>query len=306
MKVLFIASAKTDGQAGTVVKQQADSLTKCGINVSFFCITGNGIRGYLFSIYKLRKHLKKNKYDIFHVHYLYSALAAAFAGIRPLVVSLMGSDVKARKVYKYIIRLMNLFFFDHIIVKSAEMKDHLGLKDISIIPNGVDLQLFKEMPASGLYEKYKFNPLHKHILFISNPERKEKNFDLAKAAVERLGRTDVELHAIYDVLHIHIPEYMAIGDVLLLTSFWEGSPNVVKEAMACGLPVVSTRTGDVEELIEGIDGCYISGFELNDIAENLGKALKFNKRTDGRKKVKNLDNNIIAHRIISVYDQIKH
>ena len=61
MKVLFIARAKTDGQAGTVVKQQADSLTKCGINVSFFCILGHGIWGYLKDVFKLKKHLKKNK-----------------------------------------------------------------------------------------------------------------------------------------------------------------------------------------------------------------------------------------------------
>ena len=44
-------------------------------------------------------------------------------------------------------------------------------------------------------------------------------------------------------------KYYNSVDCLILTSFHEGSPNVIKEAMACNLPIVSTKVGDVEEII---------------------------------------------------------
>lgn len=44
--------------------------------------------------------------------------------------------------------------------------------------------------------------------------------------------------------------YYHDADAFILTSLLEGTPNVIMEAMACGLPVVATRVGGVPELIE--------------------------------------------------------
>jgi len=52
--------------------------------------------------------------------------------------------------------------------------------------------------------------------------------------------------------------WLNASNVLLLTSLHEGSPTVVKEALACGLPVVSVDVGDVAERIEGIEGCHLA------------------------------------------------
>jgi len=98
-----------------------------------------------------------------------------------------------------------------------------------------------------------------------------------------------------------IPYYMSAADILILTSLWEGSPNVIKEAMACNCPIVSTDVGDVKEIIRKTDGCYIASYDVVDVADKVGKALSFGRRTNGRQNIKHLDNNIIADKIISLY-----
>jgi len=65
----------------------------------------------------------------------------------------------------------------------------------------------------------------------------------------------VSVHRLVDVatsLRVHQPScYLLVADVLLNPSYHEGSPNVVKEAMACGLPVVAADCGDVRKRLAG-------------------------------------------------------
>ena len=93
MTILFISSGNS-GKISPIVKAQADSLIKKGVAIDFFLIKGKGLTGYLKSIFILRKFIKKNNYDLYHAHYSLSAFVATLAGCKPLVVSLMGSDVK--------------------------------------------------------------------------------------------------------------------------------------------------------------------------------------------------------------------
>ena len=74
-----------------------------------------------------------------------------------------------------------------------------------------------------------------------------------------------------------IPYYMNSADCILFTSIQEGSPNVIKEALACNIPIVSTNVGDVKERLETIDGCFvIDDYDAKNLAEALLK--NFNKR----------------------------
>ena len=303
MKVLFVCSGNSESGISPIVKAQGESLKKNGIEIEYFLIKGKGIVGYLKNIFPLRKYLKNNDFDIIHSHYSLSAYVASMAGASPLVVSLMGSDVQKGILGKGIIKLFNKVYWEMLIVKSKSMKHSIDIKECRIIPNGVNFDLFKPIDKENTKKKVGFNS-RKHVIFVANSERREKNYQLALQGFKLLDDPNVELNVVSDVAYKDIPYCYYAADVLLLTSLWEGSPNVVKEAMACNLPVVSTDVGDVKEVIGNTDGCYITSFEPEDVAEKLKMALEFGKRTDSREQIYHLDSDLIAKKIIKVYEEV--
>jgi len=200
-------------------------------------------------------------------------------------------------------------FWDATIVKSDKMLSSLRIKDITVIPNGVNLNTFYPMAQIISKRKLCWDSTKRHILFPANSLRPEKNFALAEKAVSLLKDINLELHSLEDEEPQVIPVLMNASDVILLTSFWEGSPNVIKEAMACNRPVVTTDVGDVSQVIGNTDGCFITSFDSIDIAEKIKLALQYaiNKReTDGRRRILNLglDSDNIAEKIIKVYEKV--
>lgn len=306
MKVLFVCSGNSVG-ISPIIKNQGESLIKAGISVEYFCIKGKGVFGYLKNIKPLRQYLRKGKYDIVHAHYSLSAYIASLAGVNNLCVSLMGSDVKSSNFYKLIIRIFSFIFnWRCIIVKSQDMYDDLGIKKAIIIPNGVDFDRFKPLEKKVCQEKLNWDMSKKHILFTSNPNRQEKNYKLAKESFDRLNDSNIVLHYMKDVPNVDTPLWYNAADVVLLTSLWEGSPNAIKEAMACNRPIVSTDVGDVKYIFGETEGCFITSFSIEDCATNISKAIDFsiNKGiTDGREQIISLglDSENMARKIIGIY-----
>jgi len=302
MRVLFVSSGNK-GKVSVLTLNQANSIKKLGIDVDFFLIQGKGIIGYLKSIPRLRKMLNSD-YNIVHAHYSLSAFVASLAGARPLVVSLMGTDVKSSYLSRKLIKVLSKIIWHNIIVKSADMRSSLGIAGVKVIPNGVDFSVFCEKEQSFCRESLGWDENKKHILFAANPTRPEKNFALAAEALNRLNNSGIELHILESVLHEQMPLWYNASDVVLLTSLWEGSPNVIKEAMACNCPIVSTDVGDVKELIGNTEGCFISSYEPEDVASKIKKALAFGQRTNGRNCIQHLESKQIAKQIVSIYSSI--
>lgn len=308
MKILFVCSGNSAKGISPITKSQAESIEKyTGAEIDYYTIKGKGIKGYLKSIRPLRKVIKSNSYNIVHAHFSLSAFVASIAGAKPLVVSLMGSDVKAKGMYKFAIRLFaKLFLWKKIIVKSEDMRKSLGLNDVEVIPNGVNLDLFYSIEKDSCRTKLGLDNNKTHILFPANPARSEKNFDLADGAVKKLGREDADMHFFVDVPHEETPLWYCASDVVLLTSLWEGSPNAIKEAMACNRPIVATKVGDIEWLMDGVEGCYLTDFSVDECTELLSEALSFSEAqgsTSGREKIIDLglDSRVVAEKLYGIY-----
>ena len=262
MKILFVSSGNNKFGISPIVKAQGESLKAAGVEVEYFTVVGKGYKGYLKNIFRLRKHLKKNKYDIVHSHFFLSSVVATFANPKKLVVSLMGSDAYTSRLWNCLIKIF-ANRWDAVIVKSEKMKDILGLSNCNVLPNGVDFEKFYPIDKEIAREKLGWNN-HKYVLFASSTNRPEKNFELASEAVELLNDKEIELDTLQDIPHDLIVYYLNAADVLLMTSKYEGSPNIIKEAMACNCPIVSTDVGDVKWVIGGTDGCYLISKKIND------------------------------------------
>lgn len=302
MKILVVSSGNNNGING-LVKNQSDSLRKEGLFVDNYLIAGKGLWGYLKNIPRIRKTFYSGEYDLVHAHYLLSAVAASMAGRFPVIVSLMGSDIHMSLLFRIIARFFHKFRWDLTIVKTFEMKEKLGYDDVTVLPNGVDLNIFKPLPVSAAREKTGIKNSGKSIVFIGDPKRKEKNFDLAYRAVKSMNRNDLELIPVSHIPGNEIPYYINSADLLLLTSKYEGGVNVIKEAMACSIPIVSTDVGDVKWIIENVAGCFITTFDVKDIAEKIDQALAFGKRTKGRERILalGLDSDSVAKKLKELY-----
>lgn len=303
MKILFVRS----GNRGIdpISQNQGQSLIEKGHDVVFYNVIGRGITGYLSNIRKLKKNIKSVYPDIIHAHYSLSGIVAALTFPKtPIIISLMGSDVNSVSVIqKQIIKIFIKFFWKEVIVKSKEMKDNLIYENAHIIPNGVDFNNYKFFDKVKALDKLGWDKTKKHILFSSNPERPEKNYQLAKAAIDLLNVENLEIHFLINLSQKEMPFYYNAADFLLLTSFYEGSPNVIKEAMACNCPIVSTDVGDVKEITSGVEGCYLTTFDVKDVALKISEALKFNQRTNGSEAINHLDSRIIADKLVDIYNK---
>ncbi len=300
MKVLFVCSGNSKFGISPLVKTQGESLSNNGVEVEYFTFRGSFLGGYPAGILKLRKFLKSRKFDVIHAHYSISAFAATFAGAKPLVVSLMGDDVKGSRLSQGFIRFLHKHRWKATIVKSEKMKNDIKIPDALVVPNGVDFEKFKFIDKKTARDKVNFND-KKHIIFVVNHYSKSKNPQFALDAFKLLNDHDVELNIVKGIDSELIPYYMYAADVLILTSLSEGSPNVIKEAMACNLPIVSTDAGDVAQVISKTPGCFLASYDLADFADKITKAINFGKPTGGRDNIEHLDINVVAHKIIDIY-----
>ena len=303
MKILFVSSGnRSQGKPSILIENQANSL-KSFAEIDIYLIDSPGFIGYFTHIFKLAKIINSVKPDVIHAHYSLCGYVAFFAKIlsfnKPkIVVSLMGSDVHRKSTSRYFLRFFIKNNWKSTIVKTQQMKSVIGMNKIHVIPNGVDLTI-----ANQTLEIEKDT-----LIFPADPSRESKNFDLAHAAIEEVKKhnPDVKMKVVYGVSHSDLLREIASSSVLMLTSRWEGSPNVVKEAMALNRPVVSTDVGDVSLLFGPTDGYFISSNQVDEFAQNILKALDFvnnNSETRGRQRIISLklDSESVAKKLMEVY-----
>ena len=324
MNVLHVAGGLPTSERPSLqpfIKAQIDSLVKAGLNVQILDIKGyESILNYITYGKKVKQIVTEKKIDIIHAHYGYCGVTAVLAktGL-PIVLSFMGSDLLGSPDEKGNITFRGRFDrfltknvakkVDRIIVKSLEMKTKVSFNiPIDVIPNGVNFNIFK--PGNKKENKLKlgFNENEFIVLFLGDPKLNRKNYSLAKKGfdifIENNKISNARIVAPFGVSQSKVIEYMNASNVLLLTSYWEGSPNVIKESMACNSPIISVNVGDVKEVIDNTFNCYLVDYSENQIAEKLKLIYDNRQPSNGREKILHLDDFIIAKRIINVYEKV--
>lgn len=309
MKVLFVASGnKSVGRVSAFVQSQFDSLKEEGLEMLLFPVVGHGWKGYARNWRSLRRLIKTEKPDVVHAHYSscgYLASLASWGLKTKTVVSILGSFPRKSRKLK-LVRFSIDHIWDATIVKSERTRSQLD-RDLPVIPNGVNLDRFTIVDQEKARKIVRFEKDKKYVIFVSDPARPEKQFGLAQAAVNQLNDSSVQLVPVYNKSHDEVVNYMCAADVLIMTSSSEGSPNVIKEAMACNCPIVVTDVGDVRWVMDGVEGTYVSNsFNPEELAGLLGKALDYGARTQGRDKILTLGltSTSVAQRIIQIYNGI--
>lgn len=319
MKVIFVASGNKKGgsNVSAFVQSQYDSLKKEGLEMRLVGTEGKGAKAYLRAAWKLRKMIRAERPDVVHGHYSLCGWVANMAclGLRhkpKIVVSILGSFPTKDKKWK-LVRWSIQHLWDATIVKSQRTANQLGLP-VNIIPNGVNLEIFQTQDNAAARKAVGFEDGKKYIIWCSNPDRPEKDYKLAEDTVHLLESEildpngfSVKLVPVFNKTPQEVCMYMNAADCLLLTSVSEGSPNVIKEAMSCNCPIVTTNVGDVTERLENLEGCHVvDSREPKELAGAIRKSLEFGKRTEGRKRIieDQLEISQIAKRIKDIYERI--
>lgn len=320
MKVLVISNMYPgkNSYLGIFIKQQVKDMENEDLCTIKVVKNRKGSVAYVPFILKNIFYLLLGSYDIVHAYYgFHSALFAALIKRRPLIITFVGSDAVKEPSRNKVYRILQRFVVsrsNHIIAVSSKIKNILisdlgaDSNKISVITFGIDFDLFKPIPQAKAREKLGFPSDKKLVLFPSNPKRIEKRFDIFNRAVELLQKDN---HNIMPVIlsnnrrpYSEVPLVMNACDVLVLTSDSEGSPTVIKEALACNLPIVSVDVGDTREVIKDATNCYICKQEPVNIAERIKLVLNNGIRTARRNNIKHLSSKKITRKILELYREI--
>ena len=325
MRVLVVTNLYPTATAptkGTFVRKQVEALRKAGVDVSLLHADrearGRGV--YLRLRGAVRRAVADSQPDVVHVMYggVMAALVTASSTIGPVVVTFYGSDLLAGNAKtRGLTRMSSLagvrascyaaLHASEIVAQSQVLADALpeqvDRSRVWIIPDGIDLEEFVPHDRLECQQALGWDPTAKHVLFPSARTVVAKRFELAEAAMGRLisaGRV-VQLHELKGVPHAEVPTWLNASNLVVLTSTHEGSPNVVKEALACNVGVVAVDVGDVRERLKDIPGCFIAAATPDDVAAKMALALEHD-RVPGRKRMEELSVGRIAERIIEVYE----
>jgi hypothetical protein len=327
MRILAVTNIYPSAQnpeSGVFVQQQILSLQQAGLQIDVMNLnrTKKGMRVYLRLGERVRERMRASATDLVHVMYggvMADMVTEAVQDV-PTMVTFHGSDLLGDRSAGSLRRLFSGYGVWSswraarrangiiLVAKSLQsaMPAFIDNSKIRVIPCGIDLNRFKPMSRSACQRELGWRPDCFHVLFPSNSDRSVKRYALASAAVDRLTRSGVcaEIHKLEAMPNENVPFWLNAGNVLLLTSLHEGSPTVVKEALACNLPVVSVDVGDVRERIKGIEGCYLASPNPEDLASKLRLVNAGPGRVASRINAQEISLEHVASRLKEFYESV--
>ena len=301
-----MVASENKGNASPFVVEQMVALRQRGCEMRFLGLKGKGITGYLKNLPVLKQTIGTFRPDVIHAHYGLSGLFANLQRQVPVVTTYHGSDINEKKVLPFSKAAMRLSAWNVFVSKKTiEIAQPQG--KYSLLPCGIDMTDSQLTGKNEARKKMGLDADKRYVLFAGAFDNQVKDAALAKETMAVLQDNDAELVELKGYSRDEVTLLICAVDAFLMTSFSEGSPQVIKEAMACGCPIVSVDVGDVKERTEGIEGCFVSETRNpQDLAMLLKKALAFRGKTRGREKLlaDGLDNESVAQRLMMVYENV--
>ncbi|WP_153557017.1 glycosyltransferase family 4 protein [Roseimaritima sediminicola] len=300
--------------------RQIESLRALGLQIDVVDMRGIPKLKYLQVIPRLRR--LAGRADLIHAHFGYCGWLAHLApqwsrSSAPLVISFMGDDLLGTPINaagdlerfsRWMVRANRRLApkAAAVIVKSQEMADVLAPTPCTVIPNGVDPQRFRPRPQAEARRRLNLPVDQSLVLFPGDPDNPRKGHALATAtinAAEKLRGQPIQLIPLWGVQPDLVPWYMNACDAMLMTSLIEGSPNVVKEAMACDTPVIGVPVGDVETMLQDVPGCWVCPRDADRLAHAVDRVLT-RPHVAARQAIldRGLDLTSVAQQILEVYN----
>jgi teichuronic acid biosynthesis glycosyltransferase TuaC len=327
MRILTITNMYPSVKApcsGIFVEQQIKGLREIGVDVDVMIVERRekGMACYIGLCSRIKSRIKAGQHSLVHVMYggVMASIVTRAVKDRPTIVTFHGSDLLGEHLSGFARRMLAGYGVwaswraarraSRIVTVSTVLSDALPPDidrcKVQVIPCGIDLERFKPLERRACRDALGWDNDKFHVLFPANGGDPVKRFELAQAAVEILKRSGIkaQIHQLRGVENRDVPVWLNASDVLLLTSLHEGSPTVVKEALACDLPVVSVNVGDIRERLSGIPGCYLSSSSTKDLAAGLLRVHSGNRRVDGRVKMHTLSLENIAVQLKRMYEDV--
>jgi len=319
LRVLAVIPESPHAASMIFVMKQVASLQGAGIQCESFLLASRTSPRLLFREWKrLRRAIQASQPDFVHAQFgTMTSFLTVLSTARPVVISFRGSDLNPYKS-KYQLRQcvgrllsqLSALRAARIICVSAQLRERLWWRRdcVTVIPSGVDTAIFRPRPREAARHDLGWDLDERVVLFNAGADPVSKRLDLATSSVEeaRAACGEIRLHVLDgNVSPGLIPVLMNAADCLLLTSDWEGSPNVVKEAMACNLPVVTVDVGDVRERLAGVEPSRIVTREPRDIGRGIAEILELGRRSDGCKAIGELAVDVISSRLASAYEMAR-
>jgi teichuronic acid biosynthesis glycosyltransferase TuaC len=304
---------------GVFVEEQVDAIRQLGHHVDVEVVAQErGKRDYLLAARRVRQRVQEGDYDVVHVHFGMTTFAARFVGDVPRVLTLYGGDVNIR--WQWWATRLGLGGVRERIYVSRRMADLVRDRSAHVIPNGVDFDVFRPMDQASARATLGLSLAadEKVILFGGRPTNPVKGYDVFTDVLATLRADGWRIRELVlpdpGQTNAEVAVKFAAADAMVFTSRrgTEGSPTVVKEAAAVGLPVVTVDVGDVTTVLDGVTPSAVVPFPLpwgsaaaraelvRGLAEQTAAALRAGTRSNGREQTGWLDSPHIAERVVDV------
>jgi glycosyltransferase involved in cell wall biosynthesis len=310
LRVLVVTNmwpVEGDPAFGVFVRDQVEACRAAGATIEVMFVNGRRrTMAYAAAVGATRARLASGDHDLVHAHHALAGAVAWLAGASrpdpPLLLTHHGIEVFEgwqAPLARGMTRLA-----DRTLVVSQAMAEHLRLPASAVLPMGYDPRLFR--PGDKKTARLEIGAADDEPLVVwIGADRPEKRLALARAAVERLRarRADARLLVVSGQPREDVARALQAADAYLLTSTREGAPVAVKEALACGVPVVSTDVGDVADLVRGLEGCAVVGGSPDDLAAALERAVSVG-RVDASAIVGPYSVPVLADRLLTIYEEV--